>query len=360
MNLKTLTIVFIIVNSIALIKCQRKTNKKYDPEVYYKLLKNIFVIPDAFDDLFIKGSVYITKPEKATEWKNIIETREAEAIGMLRNTKKLVQIRFVPANKIASSYSYVKNRITCNFKKEEIDKSHSLPTEHKVSSVVNGDHSSFLQYYGDKSLQIKKNRKNPAVTVFVNDWHNSTLLDEWIDKESKVDLKTYEKKLKNIFKKVYDALEELEKVGFTYTDLSPYNIRVNSTDDPYLVNLGSVIQANKNTHVCVSNEKFHPPDLLDKNYYSGIEIKMNDYLERLKTWMFCFNVYHSFCQIDMNPKEFSAWISDKKKKDFMSYFGCKDRHPSKEFNHLVNTCLTKSMKGMPKFESLKKEKWLKV
>ena len=356
MNTKIVSIFFIIATFIVLIKSQKQNEtRKNDPEVYYKLLKAIYRLPDQFDELFVKGSVWITKPAKPTEWKNILETKESEAVGMLRNTKKLVQIRFVPANKIPSSFNYATNRITCNFKKEAINNVDSLPTEHKVMSVVNGDNSSFLQYYPDKSLQLPKNEKSPAVTVYVNDWHNSTGLSEWL--RTRLSSATFEKSLRSVFVKIYKALEDLEKISFIYTDLSPSNILVDSSDYPYLVNLGNVIQEKKNKFICISNEKFHPPDLLSINKEPNVQMTWTDYLERLRTWSFCFNVYHAACQIDMNIKLFSDWQSEKRK-DFLDYFGCKSKQMSKEFKSLIAGCLTKSMKTMPKFKELKNNKWL--
>ena len=82
MNTEIVYIFFIIATFIVLIKSQKQNEtRKNDPEVYYKLLKAIYRLPDQFDELFVKGSVWITKPAKPTEWKNILETKESEAVG---------------------------------------------------------------------------------------------------------------------------------------------------------------------------------------------------------------------------------------------------------------------------------------
>ncbi len=78
-----------------------------------------------------------------------------------------------------------------------------------------------------------------------------------IDRLNKIE---YETNLKVFFAKIYLALMNLKDKGYVYTDLKPQNIIIGPKNEPYLIDLESVVKLN-NKRVCIYTDYFFPQEL---------------------------------------------------------------------------------------------------
>lgn len=85
----------------------------------------------------------------------------------------------------------------------------------------------------------------------------------------KLSLLEYETNLKVFFAKIYTALTNLKEKGYIYTDLKPQNILIGPNNDPYLIDLESVVETT-GQHICLYTENYFPKGIKgESNFYKN-------------------------------------------------------------------------------------------
>lgn len=172
-------------------------------------------------------------------------------------TSTTVALKFELNTSVRSGYSTITNTIKCgNHAVAE-----GFPTEHKLNMLMN-DQDYFLKYFSSESGAIKTAADGEYVLVYANTYLNGSMdLHAWKLKHLKsLPLVEYETNLRMIFAKIYLALTALKNKEYVYTDLKPQNILIGPANDPYLIDLESVIKSN-NPSVCIYTKHFFPNDL---------------------------------------------------------------------------------------------------
>ncbi len=318
-----------------------------DPELIYKILKHVFRLPSFFTDLFDKKSFKITQPRDPKMWKNISKTLECTAVAYLRNYNKTVELKFKQMKDIPYLVDYSKVGVVCNSKKENVkfNSNTTLPNEYRISNLIRGQNN-FLNYFPDLALRVS--RVPSSIVIFVN---------EYIGKLVSIDkYKADEEKLRTIFTKIYNAILFLEQKGFIYMNLIPSNILIDRNGEAYLTNIGSSYpyELLKTQEICDRANEYDPPEFMNKNTTT---LDWN----RIQKWNFCRLAYSMVCgENSETNKAYEVWI--KQEKSFIEYFKCrKYKHVSKDFVHLMDSCLLKPDRVSlnSSFADLKMEKWLR-
>ena len=70
----------------------------------------------------------------------------------------------------------------------------------------------------------------------------------------------YEATMRNIYAKIYVALINLKQKDFIYSDMKPMNVLLDSNNEPYLIDLESVVKTNNN-RTCLRTNIYFPQEL---------------------------------------------------------------------------------------------------
>ncbi|CAF0959295.1 unnamed protein product [Brachionus calyciflorus] len=286
-----------------------------------------------------------------------------------KDNSKLVAIKFEFDGAVRARYDKGTRLINCNYNNIKGD-----PTEKYIASLMQNS-SNFIKFYTDLSRQFINGQNKINIYVYERLPKSQNLL-QWTEKKRAENSNNneLEKSFRKHFGTIHQALSQLQKEGYIYTDFKPENVLLDTVNDKaYLIDLESVVSP-KSKFVCLRTVAYTPPLYTTEGKFidsDGLSSKaLNHFFneanvkfphDRILSWTYCFSIYSLMCTKGADiftpsfQQKYKHWSSDNF--PFMTYFGCQTGQPSKMFIDLINGCLVKIPKK-PIFERLQKHPWL--
>jgi len=251
-----------------------------------------------------------------------------------------------------------------------------IPMEYAVSKEMSGK-PRISQFFADNS-NVKGTK---TIYLASHYFKNSITLNDWFKNQtsSKTKKNEIEKLLKEYFKQMHEALMNLKRKNYIYTDFRPQNVLINLNNNKgsaFLMNLNNVVTLSSDSKlnsICATSKEFFPladdkADMevktLTKNYLS----LNNNSPENLLIWTYCASLMSLVCPefeknreaYFVNRKIYVKMSSLKKGISMIKAIGCKESSTnfSAKLMSFLETCLIKDSK-LKKFEEIVKQDWFK-